>query len=106
MHHARACCVCHACLWQSGGAFLTLCLWRWPPEHVWMTLHPCMASCAEGRIEPSDGTLMCSYHGWRFDGEGQCTDVPQSLDAKANAAACTTLRSCAVSRPTQVRSST
>ena len=57
---------------------------------------------AEGRIEPSDGTLMCSYHGWRFDGEGKCTDVPQSLDVKANAAACTNTRSCAVSRPVQV----
>ena len=57
---------------------------------------------AEGRIEPSDGTLMCSYHGWRFDGDGRCTDVPQSLDAKANAAACASQRSCATSHPTQV----
>ena len=57
---------------------------------------------AEGRIEPSDGTLMCSYHGWRFDGEGACTDIPQSLDAKANAAACSNPRSCAISHPTQV----
>lgn len=57
------------------------------------------AVSAEGRIEPSDGTLMCSYHGWRFSGDGQCTDVPQSVDAKANAAACASPRSCAVSRP-------
>ena len=57
---------------------------------------------AEGRIEPSDGTLMCSYHGWRFSGEGKCTDVPQSLDAKANAAACANPRSCARSHPTKV----
>ncbi|KAK9908684.1 hypothetical protein WJX75_001402 [Coccomyxa subellipsoidea] len=56
----------------------------------------------EGRIEPSDGTLMCSYHGWRFDGEGKCTDIPQSLDPKANAAACSNPRSCAISRPTKV----
>lgn len=60
---------------------------------------------AEGRIEPSDGTLMCSYHGWRFDGEGKCTDIPQSLDPKANAAACSNPRSCAISRPTKVCSS-
>ena len=57
---------------------------------------------AEGRIEPEDGTLMCSYHGWRFQGNGACTKVPQALDAKANAAACSNSRSCAVSHPTQV----
>ena len=57
---------------------------------------------AEGRREPSDGTLMCSYHGWRFNGEGKCTDIPQSLDAKANAAACNNPRSCATARPTKV----
>ena len=57
---------------------------------------------AEGRIEPEDGTLMCSYHGWRFQGDGACTKVPQALDAKANAAACSNSRSCAVSHPTQV----
>ena len=45
---------------------------------------------------------MCSYHGWRFDGEGKCTDIPQSLDAKANASACANPRSCAISHPTQV----
>ncbi len=33
--------------------------------------------CAEGRIE-SDGTLLCSYHGWRFNGEGKCTSIPQA----------------------------
>ncbi|EIE25057.1 hypothetical protein COCSUDRAFT_65076 [Coccomyxa subellipsoidea C-169] len=61
-----------------------------------------LAPLSEGRIEPSDGTLMCSYHGWRFDGEGKCTDIPQSLDAKANASACANPRSCAISHPTQV----
>ncbi|CAL8461986.1 g1517 [Coccomyxa elongata] len=61
-----------------------------------------LAPLSEGRIEPSDGTLMCSYHGWRFDGDGKCTDIPQSLDAKANAAAYTNPRSCAVSHPTKV----
>jgi len=57
---------------------------------------------AEGRIEPSDGTLMCSYHGWRFQGDGKCTTVPQALDSKANTAACSSARSCASTRPTQV----
>ena len=31
---------------------------------------------SEGRIE-DDGTLHCSYHGWRFDGEGRTVAVPQ-----------------------------
>ena len=58
---------------------------------------------AEGRIEPSDGTLMCSYHGWRFRGDGRCSDIPQALDEKANAIACASQRSCAIARPTKVR---
>lgn len=41
----------------------------------------CVAGCrlaplSEGRIE-ADGTLQCSYHGWRFDSSGRCTDIPQ-----------------------------
>ena len=35
---------------------------------------------SEGRVE-RDGTLLCSYHGWRFDGNGACVDVPQEADA-------------------------
>jgi phenylpropionate dioxygenase-like ring-hydroxylating dioxygenase large terminal subunit len=31
---------------------------------------------SEGRIE-DDGTLLCSYHAWRFDGQGSCVAVPQ-----------------------------
>jgi phenylpropionate dioxygenase-like ring-hydroxylating dioxygenase large terminal subunit len=34
-----------------------------------------LAPLSEGRIEA--GQLTCSYHGWRFNGEGQCTRVPQ-----------------------------
>lgn len=30
---------------------------------------------SEGRVE-SDGSLLCSYHGWRFDGDGKCCDLP------------------------------
>jgi phenylpropionate dioxygenase-like ring-hydroxylating dioxygenase large terminal subunit len=35
---------------------------------------------SEGRVE-SDGSLLCSYHGWRFDGEGECIDLPQSSES-------------------------
>jgi phenylpropionate dioxygenase-like ring-hydroxylating dioxygenase large terminal subunit len=31
-----------------------------------------------GRVR--DGELECAYHGWRFDGAGQCTAVPGLLD--------------------------
>ena len=31
---------------------------------------------SEGRIE-DDGSLFCSYHGWRFNGDGQTVDIPQ-----------------------------
>ena len=57
---------------------------------------------SEGRIEPRDGTLMCSYHGWRFRGDGACVDIPQSLNAKANAAACSSSRASIKTHPVKV----
>ena len=24
----------------------------------------------------ADGRLQCPYHGWRFDGDGRCVDIP------------------------------
>lgn len=35
---------------------------------------------SEGRVE-DDGTLLCSYHAWKFDGKGKCVDIPQ-VEAK------------------------
>lgn len=35
---------------------------------------------SEGRVE-DDGTLLCSYHAWRFDGSGACTAIPQLTNA-------------------------
>lgn len=32
---------------------------------------------SEGRVE-SNGELLCSYHAWTFDKEGQCTSIPQT----------------------------
>ena len=49
---------------------------------------------------------MCSYHGWRFQGDGKCTDIPQALDEKANSVGCANQRSCATVRPTKVRNET
>ena len=36
---------------------------------------------SEGRVE-DDGTLLCSYHGWRYDGSGACSDLPYSPESK------------------------
>ena len=39
--------------------------------------HRCPHRCASlfyGRNE--DGGLRCVYHGWRFDADGNCTDMP------------------------------
>eukprot|EP00887_Chlorella_sp_A99_P005079 scaffold241.g5079.t1 len=57
----------------------------------------------------SDGSLMCSYHGWRFRGEdGSCVAIPQASGAQAvwmassteaEASACANRRSCAITRP-------
>jgi phenylpropionate dioxygenase-like ring-hydroxylating dioxygenase large terminal subunit len=30
---------------------------------------------SEGRVE-DDGTLLCSYHAWRFEGSGNCVAIP------------------------------
>jgi len=37
------------------------------------------APLSEGRIE-KDGNLLCSYHAWRFNGEGKCVALPQAKD--------------------------
>lgn len=48
-----------------------------------------------------DGTLLCAYHGWRFDGDGQCTAMPQVMgDANEEARMCKSARACARAYPT------
>ena len=34
---------------------------------------------SEGRVN-EEGLLECPYHGWSFDGDGQCQRVPQALE--------------------------
>eukprot|EP00193_Tetraselmis_chui_P008014 CAMPEP_0177757412 /NCGR_PEP_ID=MMETSP0491_2-20121128/3627_1 /TAXON_ID=63592 /ORGANISM="Tetraselmis chuii, Strain PLY429" /LENGTH=525 /DNA_ID=CAMNT_0019273057 /DNA_START=612 /DNA_END=2189 /DNA_ORIENTATION=+ len=36
-----------------------------------------LAPLSEGRVE-ADGSLLCAYHGWRFEGSGKCTALPQA----------------------------
>jgi len=57
---------------------------------------------SEGRVE-SDGTLLCAYHAWRFDSEGNCVSIPQSKDKQTEAKHCSNHKSCAVAYPTQER---
>jgi len=39
---------------------------------------------SEGRVE-SDGSLLCSYHGWRFNGDGGCIAIPQTDEHQSEA---------------------
>jgi phenylpropionate dioxygenase-like ring-hydroxylating dioxygenase large terminal subunit len=61
-----------------------------------------LAPLSEGRVE-SDGTLLCAYHAWRFDSEGNCVSIPQSEDSQTEAKHCSNRNSCAVAYPTQER---
>lgn len=61
-----------------------------------------LAPFSEGRVE-SDGTLLCSYHAWRFNGDGNCVSIPQSKDEHTQAKHCSNRKSCAISYPTQER---
>lgn len=56
---------------------------------------------SEGRVE-SDGTLMCSYHGWRFNGEGRVTVLPQAKDSELPRLLANP-RACATTRPVQIK---
>ncbi|KAF6264884.1 hypothetical protein COO60DRAFT_1698021 [Scenedesmus sp. NREL 46B-D3] len=80
-----------------------LVLWR-DGQGTWQCMQDAcphrLAPLSEGRIE-SDGTLQCSYHGWRFNSQGRCTDVPQAIDEKAKAVACSSSRSCVTRYPTK-----
>lgn len=61
-----------------------------------------LAPLSEGRIE-ADGTLLCAYHAWRFDREGNCVSIPQSQNAQTEAKNCSNPKSSAVAYPTQQR---
>ncbi|KAK9842714.1 hypothetical protein WJX74_001171 [Apatococcus lobatus] len=80
--------------------------WR-DASHTWSVLaDSCphrLARLSEGRIDPSSGSLQCSYHGWSFNGMGQCTGIPQAQTEAAENAACASQRSCATRFPSQVQ---
>ncbi|XRB16033.1 Rieske domain-containing protein [Pseudoscourfieldia marina] len=59
------------------------------------------APLSEGRVE-QDGTLMCAYHAWRFDGQGECVSIPQSADPETQKRIVGNPRACATARPSFV----
>lgn len=56
---------------------------------------------SEGRVE-KDGTLLCSYHGWHFKGDGKVTHIPQATEQRMKELV-NNKRACASTRPTQVK---
>jgi pheophorbide a oxygenase len=62
-----------------------------------------LAPLSEGRVDDKTGHLMCSYHGWQFDGRGACTAIPQlpAGDETARSAALGSRRSCVSVYPTR-----
>jgi len=60
-----------------------------------------MAQLSLGSIN-KDTNLMCRHHGWCFDGEGKCTNIPMLSDNKSLETACNNVRSKVTTYPTQV----
>ncbi|CAM9184538.1 unnamed protein product [Scytosiphon promiscuus] len=56
------------------------------------------APLTQGRIE-KDGSLLCTYHAWRFDADGKCLSIPQSDRGGKDEAS---PRACMKPYPTQV----
>jgi phenylpropionate dioxygenase-like ring-hydroxylating dioxygenase large terminal subunit len=59
-----------------------------------------LAPLSEGRIE-ADGTLLCAYHAWRFDGDGNCAKIPQAQNPELEARHRANPKACAIAYPTQ-----
>ncbi len=57
-------------LFRDGSGAARALLDRCPHRNVPLSL---------GRVTP-EGRLECAYHGWQFDGAGQCRNVPGLLD--------------------------
>ncbi|KAI8471234.1 MAG: hypothetical protein J3K34DRAFT_237978 [Monoraphidium minutum] len=58
-----------------------------------------LAPLSEGKIVGD--ALQCSYHGWQFNGAGDCVRVPQAPEHQAHAA-CGNKRACVTTLPTRV----
>ena len=61
---------------------IPLVIWKPPSSTTYQVfLDRCphrLAPLSEGRIDDKTGNLMCSYHGWQFATNGNCTRIPQA----------------------------
>jgi len=77
-----------------------LVIWK-DNQGTWRCFQDCcphrLAPLSDGRIDES-GALFCNYHGWKFDGDGTCTNIPQ---LPKNSSGTDIKRSCALSYPTK-----
>lgn len=58
-----------------------------------------LAPLSEGRVE-ADGTILCAYHAWRFNGAGDCVRIPQ-CNPETEADRCSNPKARAIAYPTQ-----
>ncbi|CAE8680997.1 unnamed protein product, partial [Polarella glacialis] len=61
-----------------------------------------MAPLSLGKVA-EDGTLVCRYHGWRFNGKGKCVKVPMATGEEEEARMCQLQRSAVAVFPVKVR---
>ncbi|BAY24600.1 Rieske [2Fe-2S] domain-containing protein [Calothrix sp. NIES-2100] len=70
----------------------------------WSAMDDCcphkLAQLSLGNIN-QDGNLMCRHHGWTFNRDGKCTNIPM-LTGHAQEIACNSLKSHVKTYPTQV----
>ncbi len=72
----------------------------WHDGHGWKCFNNTCphrnAPLNEGKImdTPNGKTLMCSYHGWKFQGDGSCVSIPQASSKEKEEAICGNARSC------------
>lgn len=61
------------------------------------------AALSEGRITAS-GKFQCAYHGWSFNGDGSCVEIPQvaSLEDRDDVMASFSSRTSGTARPCQI----
>lgn len=65
---------------------IPLVIWKPPSSSTYQVfLDRCphrLAPLSEGRIDRNSNSLMCSYHGWQFNLNGDCTRIPQADSPK------------------------
>jgi len=60
-----------------------------------------LAPLSMGKVQ-GDGSLMCRYHGWCFNGSGKCTKLPMATSPNMEQKLCQTGRSAVAAYPTKV----